>query len=332
MILLRPIPQTHQFASDSAWRLIREAGVRTLVRDSYRRLRQADGLTHARSLAFVTVLVMIQAGVGLVGLASVAHSGTITNVVVRALDRVVPGPAGHVLGVAVSQANLSASRHHYVALIIGAGGALVTTTTAMGQVESGLNRLYGIASDRPWLQRYALSALFAVGVGSLVAVSFVCLTFGRDLLMASNGGVVVSGWDVVRWPLGLVLLGCAVTVVFRWTPRRRQPRLSWLALGASIVVLGWATVTSALGWFYSSSSSFGSTYGPLAGFIALLAWCFLSSLTLFFGGAVCAQLEAMRFAHAAQLVDEEPDNEFNGLAHSGARVSIDRWRPNVVSE
>lgn len=216
MNVLRPIPQTFQLESDGAWRLARRVGVRSLARDSYRRLRQAEGLTHARSLAFVTALVMIQVGVGVVGLASVLQSGAITRAVVHVVGQILPGPAGQVLGAAVSQANLSASQHHYVALVIGTGGALVTTTTAMGQVESGLNRLYGIATDRPWRQRYALAALFAVSVGTLVTVAFLCLTFGRDVLTASNSGALVNAWDVARWPLGLVLLGCAVTVVLRW--------------------------------------------------------------------------------------------------------------------
>ncbi|MEJ7691283.1 MAG: YhjD/YihY/BrkB family envelope integrity protein [Nocardioidaceae bacterium] len=52
------------------------------------------------------------------------------------------------------------------------------------------------------------------------------------------------------------------------------------------------------------SGSFGSVYGPLAGVMALLLWCYLSSIALFFGTALAAQLEAVR----AGLVEPiEPD-------------------------
>ncbi len=51
---------------------------------------------------------------------------------------------------------------------------------------------------------------------------------------------------------------------------------------------------SASALFFSVSTSFGETYGPLAGIVALLLWALLSSVGLFFGAAVAAQLEAVR--------------------------------------
>jgi uncharacterized BrkB/YihY/UPF0761 family membrane protein len=56
----------------------------------------------------------------------------------------------------------------------------------------------------------------------------------------------------------------------------------------------WGLATIGLGLFYGSSKSFGETYGPLAGVVALLVWSLLSSIALFYGAAVAAQLEALR--------------------------------------
>jgi uncharacterized BrkB/YihY/UPF0761 family membrane protein len=53
-------------------------------------------------------------------------------------------------------------------------------------------------------------------------------------------------------------------------------------------------VTIALGAIFSLSSSLGQTYGPLAGFVALLLWTVLTSIALLYGVAVAAQLEAVR--------------------------------------
>jgi uncharacterized BrkB/YihY/UPF0761 family membrane protein len=53
-------------------------------------------------------------------------------------------------------------------------------------------------------------------------------------------------------------------------------------------------VTMALNGFFLLSSTFGQTYGPLAGFVALLLWTMLSSIALLYGVAVAAQLEAVR--------------------------------------
>ena len=66
----------------------------------------------------------------------------------------------------------------------------------------------------------------------------------------------------------------------------------------------WAIVTIALGLFFRTSASFGQTYGPLAGMVALMLWAMLSSMALFYGAAVAAQLEAVR-AGRAEPQDEE---------------------------
>ena len=52
-------------------------------------------------------------------------------------------------------------------------------------------------------------------------------------------------------------------------PRRRQPALSWLALGAGVAVILSMGATAALAAYVHVSGSFGSTYGPLAGIVAL---------------------------------------------------------------
>jgi len=46
--------------------------------------------------------------------------------------------------------------------------------------------------------------------------------------------------------------------------------------------------------FFGWSHSFGHTYGPLAGMVALLIWLMLVSVSVMFGAAVAAQLEAVR--------------------------------------
>ena len=50
--------------------------------------------------------------------------------------------------------------------------------------------------------------------------------------------------------------------------------------------------------------SFGSTYGPLGGVFALLLWSLFSSIALFYGTALCAQLEAVRSGHPEPAYDD----------------------------
>jgi uncharacterized BrkB/YihY/UPF0761 family membrane protein len=90
--------------------------------------------------------------------------------------------------------------------------------------------------------------------------------------------------------------------------------LSWLAFGAGVSVLGWTAVTLGLALFFHISRSFGQTYGPLAGLVALMLWALLSAIAMFFGAAVAAQLEAIRGGDpgpqdAEKVVESEPVTE-----------------------
>jgi len=86
----------------------------------------------------------------------------------------------------------------------------------------------------------------------------------------------------------------AIALLFRYAPRRHQPAWSWLAYGAGISVVGWALASVGLGLFFRLSTSFGDTYGPLAGTVGLLLWAFLTSVSIVYGASVAAQLEAVR--------------------------------------
>ena len=125
--------------------------------------------------------------------------------------------------------------------------------------------------------------------------------------MTDNYGwsrTTVTWWNVGRWPLGLVMLVFAIAVLLDHAPRRRQPSLSWLALGAGIAVLLTMLATGMLAAYVHAGESFGSTYGPLGGVFALLLWSLLSSVALFYGAAVGAQLEAYRAGDHAPAYDD----------------------------
>jgi uncharacterized BrkB/YihY/UPF0761 family membrane protein len=54
-----------------------------------------------------------------------------------------------------------------------------------------------------------------------------------------------------------------------------------------------------------ATDNFGTTYGSLAGTIALLLWTLLSAVALFLGLAFAAQLEAVRAGVTATRVERD---------------------------
>jgi uncharacterized BrkB/YihY/UPF0761 family membrane protein len=103
-------------------------------------------------------------------------------------------------------------------------------------------------------------------------------------------------------------VGASVSLLFEWSPRRRQPEPSWLAFGAGLAVLLWLVFMGLLAIYVSATENFGATYGPVAGTIGILLWTFLTSIALFFGLAFAAQLEAVRAGVERPRVDREEND------------------------
>jgi YihY family inner membrane protein len=294
-----PVQETWGLTGDDARKALADTGRLRLLRDAFVRFRAADGFSHARSLAFVTSLVLVQGLVVVVGLAASFGDRAVSRVVVRTIDSAAPGPAGRLLADAVEQANRVGSSHAHTALLLGLIGTLVTATTAMGQLERGFNRIYGLERDRPTLHKYARALVLAVSVGGALSIAFLLLALGRDL--QEDHRTLNTVWVVVRWPLALVLVTLAMAGLLHFAPRRRQPGRAWLAFAAVVCVTGWTLVTLGLALAFGLSSAFGRVYGPLAGIVALQVWTLLSAIAIFLGAAVAAQLEAVRAEQQALL-------------------------------
>lgn len=298
------VPETWELTGDDAKTALLETGRVRLVADALIRFRYADGFTHARALAFSISLVLVQGLIALVGFATAFGSLEVSRVIVDTIQDAMPGLAGELLTDAVRQAREVGAHNRFLPLTLGLIGTIVTGTTAMGQMERAANRIYGIERDRPSLQKYTRAFLLAMSVGVLFVVAFVLLAFGRDI--GREDDFVHTVWIVVRWPVALALAGLALSGILQYAPRRRQPNLSWLAFGGGIGVALWTVVTIVFGVVFSASSSFGDTYGPLAGIVALQLWSFFSAIAVLVGVAAAAQLEAVR---AGLTEPAKPDPE-----------------------
>ena len=287
------VPETFELTGDDARETLLRTGRGRLLRDAFLRLRYSDGFSHARSLAFVVTLVLVQGTIALVGLAGAFGARGRDTASSRPCSRRFRGRSGGCSPTRSTRPATAGTSQQYLGLAFGLAGALIAGSTAMGQVERGLNRLYGVEQDRPTVEKYTRAAVLAVTAGLLAVVAFAALALGgiHDL---AGSTFAAHAWAVLRWPLGVVAIMASVALLFRRAPRRRQPAWSWLAYGASVAVLLWLLATALLALFFSISSSFGDTYGPLAGLVALQIWALLSSIALLYGGTLAAQLEAVR--------------------------------------
>jgi len=304
MTTARTVPVTTEMDGDEldaqdAWRTARAVGLGRLLVDSFVRFRFGDGFTNSRALALQTALAVVPFLLAMTGLAADIDQDRPARVVARTIQAVSPGAgANDALAGAVS-GDVSSQEAGELALGFGLAFALLSMTTAMAQTERGLNRIYGIRRDRRAVAKYARAAVMTAVLAGPLGLGFLLLVAGSPFADAMRTDY---GWsdstalffNVGRWPLGLFLLVVAIAVMLDHAPRRRQPTLSWLALGSGIAVTLAMAATTLLAAYVHVGDSFGNVYGPLGGMFALLLWSLLSSMAFFYGAAVCAQLEACR--------------------------------------
>ncbi|MEV4532584.1 YihY/virulence factor BrkB family protein [Asanoa sp. NPDC049518] len=299
----RIVPETRlmsadQLTADDAWHTLRRHGGWHLVRDAFVRLRYGDGFSHARAFAFQLCLAVVPFLIALTGLTTDLGVESGGRVVADTVIALTPGASVDVVRELLTDDERTEDAGE-LALALGLITGLVALTMAMSQVERGANRIYGVERDRPALFKYLRAAVLAVAAGLPMFLGFLLLVAGGPIGDSVQrqygwGGWVHDLFDVIRWPVSLALTVFAIAVLFRHTPRRRQPGLSWLLFGSGITTVLWIVASLLLALYVSVAESFNQTYGALTGIMALLLWANLTGVAFFFGLAFTAQLEGMR--------------------------------------
>ena len=312
MTTARTVPVTTELDGDEldaedAWHVARHYGLLRILVDSFVRFRYGDGFSNSRALALQACLAVVPFLIALTGLAADIDEDRPARVVAATIEAVSPGGGSDdALASAVVEGSEETGE---VALGFGLAFAFLSMITAMAQVERGSNRIYGIRRDRKALAKYGRAAVLTAVLALPVGAGFLLIVAGGaigDAMVKEYAwsADTLLAWNILRWPAGLAMLVFTIAVVLDHAPRRRQPALSWLALGASVAVVLSMITTAGLAAYVNLSASFGSTYGPLAGVFALLLWSLLSAMALFYGVAVCAQLEALRCGEGSPAYDD----------------------------
>jgi YihY family inner membrane protein len=311
------VPSTRdELEGDDALETLRQTGRRRLLVDSIIRFRAADGFSHSRALAFQVTLTLLPALIAVVGFAAALGQDDFTRIVRDTIQDLTPGASGEILTDALRHGSESGHESGETALAAGGIAAIVAGTSAMGQVERGANRIYGVERDRPFLRKYLVGLGLALTAGVLALLSVVVLMGGAAIRDALAWGESFDTlWRIVRWPLGVAFAVASVALLFEYSPHRRQPEASWLAFGAGVSAVLWLVFVGVLALYIGATDSFGATYGPIAGTIGVLLWTFLTSIALFAGLAFAAQLEAVRAGVRRPRIEPAQD---------GARAEMSR--------
>jgi len=316
-----------ELSADDAWHTVRRYGLRHLLRTGFVRFRFGDGFSHARAFALQLALATVPLVIAGAGLATAIGAESFSEVVARTVVAITPVSSDELVQQSVQGTAASVepgedgdddpadegSKRSEIVVVLGLLTAFAAATSAFAQLERGANRIYGTERDRPALRKYARAAVLTATAGVAMSTGLLLIVAGEPFGDALEqvyrwGAAAETVWDILRWPVGLGALVLAVTALLRFAPRRRQPGLSWLAVGATVTVLAWMAGSGLLALYVLLAPAFGDTYGPLTAVMALLLWANITGIALLAGVALAAQLEAVRAGQDdPRLADTDDD-------------------------
>ena len=286
---LRAPESPTQLGARSWWRVLR----RTF--DEFQSDNLSDwaaALTYYAVLALFPMLIVLVALLGLVG-----QGGTI-DTLIRSLDR-----AG-LQGVANS---INRPLHNVVMHKGGAGallgfalvGSLWSASGYVGAFMRASNAIYEVEEGRPfWKLRPLQVALTLAAVVLITTVAIAIVVTGPVARAVGDeigmGSAAVTAFNVIKWPVIVLVLLTIIGVLYYVAPNVRQPGFPWITPGGVLALVVWAAASAGLAFYAAKFGSYEKTYGTLGGVILFLVWLWVSNLALLLGAELNAELERGR--------------------------------------
>ncbi len=283
-----------------SWRYVARKTVREFSRDRCTDL--------AAALTYYAVLSVFPAAIALLSLVSLVGRGQSTvDALVGILEDVGAGSVASTLEPTL--ASLSQAPRGGLALV---GGLAVALWSASGYVTSfgrAMNDVYEVGEGRPfWKLRPQMLVLTVVVVVLTALVALALVLTGPAARAVGDavglGSTAVLLWNVLKWPVLLVVVVVIVALLYWGTPNVRQPRLRWISPGAAFAVVVWVLASAAFGFYVANFSNYNATYGALAGAVVFLLWLWITNLALLFGAELDAELERGRELQAGIPAEE----------------------------
>ncbi len=274
------------------------AGWRYTIRRAIRGFTADEGTDLAAALTYRAVLAVFPgliAALSLLGL--FGKQDEVLEVVMPLLAEVLGDEGSQTISPIVS--SLASAPGAGLAFVLGLVVALWSASGYVAAFGRAMNRVYGVAEGRPvWKLRPLMLLVTLVVIVLVVALALMLVVSGSlaaaigELIGLSSTAVTV--WNILKWPVVLVLVVFIVALLYYATPNVKQPRFRWISLGAAVAIIVWILASVAFGFYVANFSNYASTYGALGGVIIFLLWLWITNLALLLGAEVDAEVERTR--------------------------------------
>jgi membrane protein len=266
--------------------------------------------TWAAALTYYGVLSMFPGLLVVIAVLRLTGEDT-THRILRNLTATAPGPARTVLSTALTDLQGGQQSTAGVLFVVGILGALWSASGYVGSFMQAANAIYDVPEGRPLWKKLPIRFAITIVTGLIVAAAAVTVVFTGSLaryvgrLVGFSGGAVTT-WDIVKWPILLVIIGLLFSLLYWAAPNAKQGGFRWVTPGGFLAVAIWMIASAGFALYVTNFSSYNKTYGSLAAIIVFLVWLWISNLAVLIGAEFDAELQRSRAIDAGHPVDNEP--------------------------
>jgi membrane protein len=264
---------------DILWRTYEEFG-------KDRVMSVAAGVTY---YALLAVFPAIAALVSIYGLFS--DPATIRDQL-NTMSGFLPGGALEIVGEQVARISSQGGGALGFGFIIGLAISLWSANAGMKAVFDALNIVNDEEEKRSFVKLNLMSLTFTLG-----AIAFILFALGSIIVLPVIFNFVGLGsqteWilAVARWPILLIGIVLALSLVYRFGPSRDKAEWRWVTPGGIVAAVLWLAVSMLFSWYVSNFGSYNETYGSLGAVIGFMTWIWLSSIIVLLGAEINAEME-----------------------------------------
>jgi membrane protein len=257
-----------------------------------------DGFSDDRILAnaaAVTYYALLALFPGIAALVSIYGLFSDPHAIAGELDAlagVAPGGAVEVLREQLTRLAAQGAGSLGISFAIGLVIALWSASSGIRALFDALNEVYEEKEKRSIVALYGESLLFTVATLGFLLVALVCvvvLPVMLDYLPEKQAlGTLLK---ILRWPVLLVLVAVALTLIYRFGPSRDEPRWQWISWGGAVAAIVWLGGSALFSWYAANFGSFNKTYGSLGAIAGFMTWIWISIIVVLLGAKLNAAIE-----------------------------------------
>ncbi|MDQ3979756.1 MAG: YihY/virulence factor BrkB family protein [Actinomycetota bacterium] len=284
-----------------SWRGVLGRTVREFKEDEL--VDRAAALTYYGVLAIFPAILALVSVLGLVGRSA-------TQPLIDNLGQVAPGPAKDIFTTAVENLQKSQGAGG-VLFIVGLAAALWSASGYVAAFMRASNAIYEIEEGRPIWKKGPVRLGVTLVLVVLLAISALAVVLTGELAdqvgrLLGIGTSAVTVWDIVKWPVLLLIVSLMFAILYWAAPNVKQPGFRWMSPGGMVAVIVWVVASAAFAFYVANFASYNKTYGTLGGVIIFLVWLWLSNVAVLLGAEFNAELERGRQIEAGHPPEQEP--------------------------